>query len=440
MDANTIGIHSDYFNLNNSGLEMTGNLLAKDKNGNITAGVIGDDTTGNDIKFFAGPKQKLICVKDTTNTNNPSQIFVRYPSLDKKSNSHNLFEEWKVSEYDYNVGGYGYKYYDTFVYDGSTYYMWKCLNNTKIAILTKKQDYLFNNLRYYHNNLRYYDGILSLTPKIVAILQNEMDYDGEDPNFIYIIDQIDDIIYIDHFYDFHAWVLGSNSEGVSLADYYNSLNSLNEQLDTNTVIYTASEDVMTNDTLEITGTLSYKVMDVLSLSLSDAIKQSSFKVYEDGSIEATKGKFGCLEIGVKEWSNTKASMLKGTIYENSGYLTPDEISGLEPDQYYTHYMEISPEIFEINAHSGEAYESVRILPLGDSDRWDRSGLVDITTRSDESIAIYAEGTIVSDHFISYKKTATSTSDNYQHVVEAVTSNLSGLNIAFIVSDKNLFVT
>ena len=101
-------------------------------------------------------------------------------------------------------------------------------------------------------------------------------------------------------------------------------------------------------------------------------------------------------------------------------------------------MEISPEIFEINAHSGEAYESVRILPLGDSDRWDRSGLVDITTRSDESIAIYAEGTIVSDHFISYKKTATSISDNYQHVVEAVTSNLSGLNIACIVSDKNLF--
>ena len=281
--------------------------------------------------------------------------------------------------------------------------------------------------------------------KIVAILQNEMDYDGEDPNFTYIIDQIDDIIYIDHFYDFHAWVLGSNSEGVSLADYYNSLNSLNEQLDTNTVIYTASEDVMTNDTLEITGTLSYKVMDVLSLSLSDAIKQSSFKVYEDGSIEATKGKFGCLEIGVKEWSNTQASMLKGTIYENSSYyLTPDEISGLEPDQYYTHYMEISPEIFEINAHSGEAYESVRILPIGDtdrfgdSDRWDRGGLVDITTRSDESIAIYAEGTIVSDHFISYKKIATSISDNYPHFVEAVTSNLSGLNIAFIVSDKNLF--
>ena len=438
MDANTIGIHSDYFNLNSSGLEMTGNLLAKDKNGNITAGVIGDDTTGNDIKFFAGPKQKLICVKDTTNTNNLSQIFVRYPSLDKKSNSHNLFEEWKVSEYDYNVGGYGYKYYDTFVYDGSTYYMWKCLNNTKIAILTKKPDYLFDNLRYYHNNLRYYDGILSLTPKIVAILQNEMDYDGEDPNFIYIIDQIDDIIYIDHIYDFHAWVLGSNSEGVSLADYYNSLNSLNEQLDTNTVIYTASEDVMTNDTLEITGTLSYKVMDVLSLSLSDAIKQSSFKVYEDGSIEATKGKFGCLEIGVEEWSNTKASILKGTIYENSSYLTPDEISGLEPDQYNTHYMEISPEIFEINAHRGEKYESVRILPLGDSDRWEQVGLVDITTRSDESIAIYAEGKIVSDHFISYKKIATSTSDNYQHAVEAVTSNLSGLNIAFIVSDKNLF--
>ena len=54
MNANTIGIHSNYFNLDSSGLEMTGNLLAKDENGNITAGVIGNDTADNDVKFFAG--------------------------------------------------------------------------------------------------------------------------------------------------------------------------------------------------------------------------------------------------------------------------------------------------------------------------------------------------------------------------------------------------
>ena len=75
MNANTIGIHSNYFSLDNSGLEMTGNLFAKDKNGIITAGVIGDNTSENDIRFFAGPKdilspitkQKLICVKDIIN-------------------------------------------------------------------------------------------------------------------------------------------------------------------------------------------------------------------------------------------------------------------------------------------------------------------------------------------------------------------------------------
>lgn len=283
MKADVVGIKSNYFNLNSSGLEMTGNLLAKSESGIITAGVIGDDTADNDVKFFAGPKQKLICVKDTTNINDLSQIFVRYPSLDKKSNRHNSFEEWDASKYKYNDGGYGYKYYDTFVYNGSTYYMWKRLDNTQTAILTKKQDYLFNNLRYYH-------GDLSSTPKIVAILQNDMDYDGEDPNFIYIIDQIDDIIYIDHFYDFYAWVLDSNSEGVSLDDYYNSLN---EQLDTNTVIYTASEDVTTNDTLEIllspTGTLSYKVMGVLSPSPSEAIEKSKFRVLEDGTVYMSKG-------------------------------------------------------------------------------------------------------------------------------------------------------
>ena len=434
MKADVVGIKSNYFNLNSSGLEMTGNLLAKDENGNITAGVIGDDTADNDVKLFAGPnnilspktKQKLILVRGQ----NQTQIFVRYPQLDKIStcaiNHSNTYELWYKDNYDYNNSDEArYKYVSTFKYNGLTYYMWRGMgvNNSNVAVLTDKRDYTEDNLKYYNKDL-------SLTPKIVAFLKNDVEYTESDANFTYIVAASSDSIYIDDFYDAYAWVLDRDSADVSLVDYHNGSS---ENLNTSVVIYTNSENVKTG---EIWGSI-YTVMDV-SQSASDAIKQSSFKVYEDGSIEATKGKFGCLEIGVKEWSDTKASMLKGTIYENSGYLTPDEISGLEPDQYYTHYMEISPEIFEINAHRGVKYESVRILPLGDSDRWDRGGLVDIKTLSDESIAIYAEGTIVSDHFISYKKTATSTSDNYQHVVEAVTSNLSGLNIAFIVSDKNLF--
>ena len=59
MEADVVGIKSNYFNLNSSGLEMTGNLFAKDENGIITAGVIGDNTTDNDIKFFAGTNAEM---------------------------------------------------------------------------------------------------------------------------------------------------------------------------------------------------------------------------------------------------------------------------------------------------------------------------------------------------------------------------------------------
>ena len=53
MNANEIGIESDYFKLDNNGLRLTGNLLAKNSSGRITAGVIGDNSA-NGIKFFAG--------------------------------------------------------------------------------------------------------------------------------------------------------------------------------------------------------------------------------------------------------------------------------------------------------------------------------------------------------------------------------------------------
>ena len=174
------------------------------------------------------------------------------------------------------------------------------------------------------------------------------------------------------------------------------------------------------------------------------MSKAPFRVYEDGKFEATKGKFGCLEIGVAEWSDSKTSILEGTIYEKHHYLSPDEISELEPDQYYTHYIRISPEIFEINSHRGDDYnekerESVRILPLGDVDRWHHDGLVEVYASSDEHTAIYVgQGRIESNHFRSIKQIATSTSDNYYYPVETVMSNLYGLNIAFIVSDKTQF--
>lgn len=176
------------------------------------------------------------------------------------------------------------------------------------------------------------------------------------------------------------------------------------------------------------------------------MSKAPFRVYEDGKFEATKGKFGCLEIGVEEWNDSKTSILEGTIYEKHHYLSPDEISELEPDQYYTHYIRISPEIFEINSHRGDVYnkkeyESVRILPLGDVDRWSRDGVVEIYAKSDEYAAIYVgQGRIESNHFRSQKEIKTSVSESYTpfYPVETVMSNLCGLNIAFIVSDKTQF--
>lgn len=178
------------------------------------------------------------------------------------------------------------------------------------------------------------------------------------------------------------------------------------------------------------------------------MSKAPFRVYEDGKFEATKGKFGCLEIGVAEWMDLKGAMLEGTTYEEGRhYFSPDEISKLEPDQYYTHYIQMSPEIFEINSHRGDdynkkEYESVRILPLGNPDTWGGpSGLVEIYARSDEYAAIYVgQGTIESDHFRSQKEIKTSVSESYtpSYPVETVMSNLCGLNIAFIVSDKTQF--
>ena len=57
MEADEVGIRSTHFNLDKSGVTMMGDLYATDTEGNITAGVIGTDTSAsNDVKFFAGTK------------------------------------------------------------------------------------------------------------------------------------------------------------------------------------------------------------------------------------------------------------------------------------------------------------------------------------------------------------------------------------------------
>ena len=141
-----------------------------------------------------------------------------------------------------------------------------------------------------------------------------------------------------------------------------------------------------------------------------------------------------------EWADSKTAILEGTVYEDNSFLSPDEIKELEEDKYYTHNIQMSPEVFQINARGYGKYESVMIAPLGDADRFALSGVVEIQARSDDATAIYVRpGTIQSDYFRSRKYIATSTSDNDYYPVETVMSNLYGLNIAFIVSDKTQFM-
>ena len=270
---------------------MRGNLLARDEKGNLTAGVIGDDTANNDIKFFAGPeynflspttKQNLICVRDTINKDNPSQIFVRYPSLDTKATGRKIDNEvyqlWDAGNYEYNYPGFEYQYYDTVEYEGSTYYMWKLKQNPIgkfIVVLTEERDYRTKNLQYYNNDF-------SLTPKIVASLNNDQEYGAHNSNLTYIVNATSNSIYVDDFYDAYAWVLDSGSADVSLYNYHNGSR---ENLDTTVVIYTDSENVIINDVwgckISPTKSSTYKVIDA---STKDDIKNSAFRVYEDGTV------------------------------------------------------------------------------------------------------------------------------------------------------------
>ena len=121
---------------------------------------------------------------------------------------------------------------------------------------------------------------------------------GENANLTYIVNAEQDVIYIDDFYDAYAWVLDSNSEGVSLYDYHNSSeeNLVTKPVYTK-VIYTESENVNIGDIL---GTQRYSSIDlpykVIDVSANGDIKQSALRIYEDGNIIASKGKIGGLNI------------------------------------------------------------------------------------------------------------------------------------------------
>ena len=271
------------------GLVLSNAILTKDSADNITAGMIGVNKSGNDIRFFAGPqdilspitKQKLICVKDTKSEDSPSQIFVRHPSSDKISTSKKVYDMWNKDTYVYEDDINKFQYVSTFTYNESTYYMWKCIGYDRMVILTEERDYTTNNLQYHNNDF-------SLTPKIVAFLRDDQEYRVDDTNFTYIVAASDDLIYIyvDQFYISYAWELDSKSENVSLDDYHNRLE---EHLDRDLTIYTESENVNIDDILEYQKPSSeYVTCKVIDTS-DDSIKHSLFRVYEDGTVYMSKG-------------------------------------------------------------------------------------------------------------------------------------------------------
>ena len=214
--------------------------------------------------------------------------------------------------YDYNPDN-RFIYSGTFEYNKSTYYMWKCVGDNTLAILTEERDYSNNNLSYYRGNF-------SLTPKIVAFLRNDVKYTtGENPNLTYIVNAEQDSICVDQFYDAYAWVLDSNSEGVSLYDYHNGSS---ENLDTSVVIYTNSEHINIDNILgtqkHASIVLPYKVIDA-----SDPIKQSLFRVHEDGTVYMSKG---IVEKGGSIVSSFEGEELEGSVTMNGGSLVYD-VSG-----------------------------------------------------------------------------------------------------------------
>ncbi len=103
-------------------------------------------------------------------------------------------ELWNKNEYEYDNANNEFKYYSTFTYNGSTYYMWKHVGDNTLAILTEERDYTTNNLQYHNNDF-------SLTPKIVAFLRNDKEYNtNHNANLTYIVAATSDSIYVDHFY------------------------------------------------------------------------------------------------------------------------------------------------------------------------------------------------------------------------------------------------
>ena len=138
----------------------------------------------------------------------------------------------------------------------------------------------------------------------------------------------------------------------------------------------------------------------------------TFKVYNNGTMEATKGKFGVLEIGEDQWHKEK---LYGTSTQTDGSLNN---------------LSIQPEIFKMEGadQNGNVLESVTIAPHQDTERYDLKGVITVKTKSTTDNGLYTNGMVEAQGF---------TKSINNHNLFSPFSPLNNLEITF-VTDTNYF--
>ena len=138
----------------------------------------------------------------------------------------------------------------------------------------------------------------------------------------------------------------------------------------------------------------------------------TFKVYNNGTMEATKGKFGVLEIGKDQWGKEK---LYGTSTQTDGSLNN---------------LSIQPEIFKMEGadQNGNVLESVTIVPHQDTERYDLKGVITVETKSTTDNGLYTNGMVEAEGF---------TKSINNHNLFSPFSPLNNLEITF-VTDTNYF--
>lgn len=132
-----------------------------------------------------------------------------------------------------------------------------------------------------------------------------------------------------------------------------------------------------------------------------------FKVNYDGTMTATKGKFGVLEIGADAWSD---GLLMGTHTQNDGTINT---------------LELQPQMFAMEAtDNGKIKSRVRIGPYADPDKYDMEGEIFVELGNEKDTAIATNAYISAEGY-------------YTGAGFAASAPMNGLKITF-VTDTNYF--